>query len=56
MSKYVFFIEIFLVYGIILGWAFWELNKTSRLAKKTREEEEKKKLEEAQGSSLDQTS
>lgn len=35
----VLFIELFLVHAIVLGWAFWEYRKTSKLVAETRAKE-----------------
>ncbi len=38
MNGVVFFVEIILVFGLVIGWAVWEYLKISRLAKKSRAE------------------
>ncbi|MEM8772470.1 MAG: hypothetical protein AAGD92_12535 [Pseudomonadota bacterium] len=43
----IFLIELLIVYGLILAWAFWEFRKTSALHKKTEAEERKKSGEDA---------
>lgn len=40
MSGWPLFVELFLVHAIILGWAYWEYRKTSRLLDETREKEQ----------------
>lgn len=52
MSNSVFFVELLLFHGLVLGWAIWEYRKTSALHKKSLEEEHAKALE-AQESSVE---
>ena len=39
MSNTLLFLELFLVHGLVLGWAFWEYRKTSKLVDETRARE-----------------
>lgn len=39
MEQSIFLIELVIFYALVLGWAIWEYRKTSRLHRKTLEEE-----------------
>ncbi len=39
MTGWPLFVELFLFHAIVLGWAYWEYRKTSRLLDETREKE-----------------
>lgn len=41
MQDYALLIELFLVVGVVLGWAVWDLRKTSKQLEKTRTENSK---------------
>lgn len=50
MSNSVFFVELLLFHGLVLGWAVWEYRKTSALHKKSLEEERAKAVEDQEKS------
>ena len=43
MQNYALLVELFLVVGVVLGWAVWDLRKTSKQLEKSKAEAAKAK-------------